>query len=114
MVPKVESKIKEKVKDENDKKIANELFFIVEKVRLGHPYHNLGQETSSCGIQDCMDFKDLKSICINYPFPTPFSDEFLDQVKGRRKYSFTNNFRISSGVNSGRGRKENTKFCYLT
>jgi hypothetical protein len=31
----------------------------------------------------------LNSACVHDPFPTPFSDEVLDQVAGKEYYSFT-------------------------
>jgi hypothetical protein len=47
------------------------------------------------GIDDiriCVDYKSLKSNCVNDPFPTPFSDEVLDQVVRNEAYYFTNGF----------------------
>jgi hypothetical protein len=37
------------------------------------------------GIEDirvCVDYRSLNIACVHDPFPTPFSDEVLDQVAG--------------------------------
>jgi hypothetical protein len=39
-----------------------------------------------------VDYKSLNSACVHDPFPTPFSDEVLDQVAGNEAYSFTDGF----------------------
>jgi hypothetical protein len=47
------------------------------------------------GIDDirvCVDYRSLNSTCVHDPFPTPFSDEVLDQVVGNEAYSFTDGF----------------------
>jgi hypothetical protein len=33
-------------------------------------------------IRVCVDYRSLNSACVHNPFPTPFSDEVLDQVVG--------------------------------
>jgi len=39
-----------------------------------------------------MDYKSMNSSCVHDLFPTPFSDEVLDQVEGKESYSFTDKF----------------------
>jgi hypothetical protein len=39
-----------------------------------------------------VDYRSLNSSCVHDPFPTPFSDEVLDQVAGNEAYSFTDGF----------------------
>jgi hypothetical protein len=55
---------------------------------------------SKKGIDDirvCVDYISLNSSCVHDPFPTPFSDEVLDQVVGNEAYSFIDGFfRLSS------------------
>jgi hypothetical protein len=34
----------------------------------------------------------MNSSCVHDPFPTPFSDEVLDQVAGNESYYFTDGF----------------------
>ena len=36
-----------------------------------------------------MDLYKLNDACIHDPFPTPFSDEILENVGGHEAYSFT-------------------------
>lgn len=39
-------------------------------------------------IRVCVDYKSLNAACVHDPFPTPFSDEVLDQVAGYEAYFF--------------------------
>ena len=40
----------------------------------------------------CVDLRKLNDACIHDPFPTPFTDEVLESVRGQEMYSFTNDF----------------------
>jgi len=39
-----------------------------------------------------VDYRSLNNAYVHDPFPTPFSDEFLNNVAGNEAYSFTNGF----------------------
>jgi len=41
-----------------------------------------------------MDLQKLKDACVHDPFPTPFTDEALDNVGNQEAYSFTNGFSL--------------------
>jgi hypothetical protein len=41
------------------------------------------------GIRICVDLKNLNDACLHDPFPTPFSDEVLENVGGQETHSFT-------------------------
>ena len=43
-------------------------------------------------IKICVDMHKLNDSCVHDPFPTPFSDEILDNVGGQEAYSFTDGF----------------------
>lgn len=43
-------------------------------------------------IRICVDLRKLNGACVHDPFPTPFTDEFLDNVGGQEAYSFTDGF----------------------
>eukprot|EP00253_Pinus_taeda_P017378 PITA_17378 len=43
-------------------------------------------------IRICMDLIKLNDACVHHPFPTPFTDEVLDNVSGQEAYSFTDGF----------------------
>jgi hypothetical protein len=43
-------------------------------------------------IRVCVDYKSLNASCVHDPFPTPFSNEVLDQVAINEAYSFTDGF----------------------
>jgi hypothetical protein len=39
-------------------------------------------------IRICVYLRKLNDACLHDPFPTPFTDEFLDNVGGHEVYSF--------------------------
>ena len=43
-------------------------------------------------IRICVDLRKLNDASILDPFPTPFTDEVLDNVGGQEVYSFTDGF----------------------
>jgi hypothetical protein len=43
-------------------------------------------------IQIYVDLRSLNTTCIHDPFPTPFTDEVLENVGSREAYSFTDGF----------------------
>jgi len=47
-------------------------------------------------IRICVDLQKLNDACVHDPFPTPFTDEFLDNVGIKEAHSFTDGF---SGYN---------------
>ena len=38
------------------------------------------------------NLRKLNDACLHDPFPTPFTDEFLESVDGQEMYSFTDGF----------------------
>jgi hypothetical protein len=40
----------------------------------------------------CVDLKKLNDASVHDPFPTPFTNEVLDNVGGQEVYSFTDGF----------------------
>jgi hypothetical protein len=44
------------------------------------------------GIRICVELSKLNDACLHDPFPTPFTDELLDNVGGHKVYSFTDGF----------------------
>ena len=51
------------------------------------------QEKKTKGeIRICVDLRKMNDACLHDPFPTPFIDEVLDNVKGQEVYSFTDGF----------------------
>ena len=62
------------------------------------------QEKKTKGeIRICVDLRKLNDGCLHDPFPTPFTDEVLDNVGGQEVYSFTDGF---SGYHQIRIEKE--------
>ena len=43
-------------------------------------------------IQICVDLRKLNDAYVHDPFPTPFTDEVLENVGSREAYSFTDGF----------------------
>jgi hypothetical protein len=50
------------------------------------------QEKKQGGIRICVDLRKLNDACLHDPFPTPFTDEVLENVGGHEVYSFTDGF----------------------
>jgi predicted RNA methylase len=61
-------------------------------------------------IQFCVDYRSHNVSCMHDPFPTPFSDEVLDQVAGNGAYSFTYGFLGYHQVRIVEEDKKNTTF----
>jgi hypothetical protein len=60
----------------------------------------------------CVDYRSLNFSCVHDPFPTPFTDEVLEQVAGKEVYSFTDGF---SGYHQVRIVKEDkNKTTFIT
>jgi hypothetical protein len=50
------------------------------------------QENKQGGIRIYVDLRKLNDACLHDPFPTPFTDEVLENVGGQEAYSFTDGF----------------------
>jgi hypothetical protein len=50
------------------------------------------QEKKKGGIRICFDLRKLNDSFLHDPFPTPFTDEVLENVGGQEAYSFTDGF----------------------
>ena len=50
------------------------------------------QDKKQLGIRICIDLRKLNDACLHDPFPTPFTDEVLENVGGHKVYSFTDGF----------------------
>jgi hypothetical protein len=98
-------RVKEKVKKEIDKMLEVKLMFEVEEVEWVSP---IVIQRKKCieDIRVCVDYRSLNSACMHDPFPTPFTDEVLEQVLGKEVYSFTDGF---SGYHQVRIFKEDKK-----
>jgi hypothetical protein len=54
--------------------------------------HMVVQEKKKGGIRIYVDLRKLNDSCLYNPFPTPFTDEVLENVGGQEAYSFTDGF----------------------
>jgi hypothetical protein len=50
------------------------------------------QEKKQGRIRICVELRNLNDTCLHDPFPTPFTDEVLENVGGNDVYSFTDEF----------------------
>jgi hypothetical protein len=81
---------KEKVKVELDRMLDTKLIEPVEESKWIIPM--VLQEMNTQGIRIYVDIRNLNDACLHDPFPTPFTDEVLENVVGQEAYSFTNGF----------------------
>lgn len=84
-------RVKEKVKKEIDNMLASGLIFPIDEAEWINPIV-IQDKKDSNEIWVCVDYRILNNACIPDPFPTPFSDEVLDNVGGNEAYSFTDGF----------------------
>ena len=50
------------------------------------------QDKNTGEIHICVDLRKLNDAYLDDPFPTPFTDEVLEEVGGQEMYSFTDGF----------------------
>jgi hypothetical protein len=81
---------KQKVKAEIDRMLEDRIIEPVEELKWVSSM--VVQEKKKGGIRVCFDLRNLNDACLHDPFPTPFTDEVLENVGGREAYSFTDGF----------------------
>ena len=50
------------------------------------------QEKNQRGIRICFNMRNINDTFLHDPFPTPFTDEVLENVRGQEAYTFTDGF----------------------
>jgi hypothetical protein len=81
---------KEKVKEEIDKMLEAGIIEPVEESEWISPM--VVQEKKQGGIRICVYLSKFNDACLHDPFPTPFTNELLENVEGQEAYSFTDGF----------------------
>jgi hypothetical protein len=81
---------KEKVKDKIDNMLNTIIIELVEESEWMIPM--VVQDKKTRGINIFVYLRKLNDECLHDPFPTPFTDEVLENVGGKETYSFTNGF----------------------
>jgi hypothetical protein len=83
-------KYKENVKAKIERMLDTWIIKLVEELEWINPMIVLDKKTG--GIHICVDLKKLNDGCLHDPFPTPFTDEVLENVGGKETYSFIDGF----------------------
>jgi hypothetical protein len=83
-------KYKEKVEIELDRTLEVGIIEPVEESKWLIPMVVQDKKTRENRI--CVDLRNLNDSCLHDPFPTPFTDEVLDNVGGQEVYYFTDGF----------------------
>jgi hypothetical protein len=83
-------KYKEKVKIELDRMLEAGIIELVEELEWISPM--VVQDKKKGEIRICVDLTKLNDAYLHDPFPTPFTDEVLDNVGGQEVYSFIDGF----------------------
>jgi hypothetical protein len=83
-------KYKEKVKIELDGMLEAGIIEPVEETKWISPM--VVQKKKKEEIRICIDLRKMNDSCLHDPFPTPFTDEVLDNVGSQEVYSFTDGF----------------------
>jgi len=84
-------KYKEKVHKELDKMLEARINEPVEESDWESPMV-VQEKKKQEEIRIYVDLRKLNDACIHDPFPTPFTDEVLQNVGGREAYSFIDGF----------------------
>ena len=79
---------KEKVRKKLDKMLVVGIIEPVEESEWVSPMVVQDKKTKG-EIRICVDLRKLNDAYVHDPFPTPFTDEVLDNVGGQEVYSFT-------------------------
>ena len=88
---KLNPKYKEKVRKELDKRlVAGIIEHVVESEWVSPMVVQDKKTKGEIGI--CVDLRELNDASVHDPFPTPFTDEVLDNVGGQEVYSFIDGF----------------------
>jgi hypothetical protein len=87
---KLNPKYKEKVNIELDRMLEVGIIEPVEESEWIIPM--VVQDKKTGEIRIFVDLKKINDACLHDPFPTPFTDEVLDNVEGQEVYSFTYGF----------------------
>ena len=83
-------KYKEKVNIEIDRMLEAGIIEPVEESEWISPMVVQYKKTGEIRIY--VDLRKFNNACLHDPFPTPFTDEVLDNVGGQEVYSFTDGF----------------------
>jgi hypothetical protein len=83
-------KYKEKVTIELDRMLEVGIIDPIEESKWISPM--VVQDKKMREIKICVDIRNLNDVCIHDPFPTPFTNEVLDNVGGQEEYSFIDGF----------------------
>jgi hypothetical protein len=81
---------KKKVKAKIDRMLEAGIIETVEEFEWLSPM--VVQEKKKGGIRICVNMRNMNYACLHDPFPTPFTDEVLENVGGHEAYSFTDGF----------------------
>lgn len=77
----IKPKYKEKVRQDLDKMLSTGIIMHVEESEWISPM--VIEDKKIRGIHICVDLCNLKDACVHGPFPTPFTDEILENVGER-------------------------------
>jgi hypothetical protein len=78
------------VREEIDRMLEARIIEPIEESKWISPM--VVQEKKKGGIRICVNLRKLNDAFQHDPFPTPFTDEVLENVGGREEYSFTDGF----------------------
>jgi hypothetical protein len=83
-------KYKHKVKTKLDRILEARIIELVKEYEWIIPM--VVQDKKTREIRICVDQRKLNDECLHDPFPTPFTDEVIDNVGGQKVYSFIDGF----------------------
>jgi hypothetical protein len=102
-------KYKEKVNIELDRMLEAGIIELVGESEWIIPM--VVQDKKIGEIRICVDLGRLNDACLHDPFPTPFTDEVLDNVGGQEVYSFIDGFSVYHQIQIAKEDRHKTIFA---
>lgn len=87
----INTEYKEKVHKELDKMLEAGIIEPVDESDWVSPMV-VQEKKQQAEIKICIDLRRLNDACVHDPFPMPFTDDVLENVGGKKAYSFTDGF----------------------
>ena len=89
---KLAHKYKEIVKKEIDNMLVVGIRYPIDQLEWESPMVIQLKKHDPTKLWICVDFLELNKVTLTDPFPTPFTDEMLNEVARHECYSFTDGF----------------------
>jgi hypothetical protein len=92
--------------------LASNIIYPIDKSEWENPMVVKSNKHDTKKIRICVDLWGLNKLIVTNPFPTPYSDDIINEVVGHEIYSFIDGFYGYNQVPIENEDQENTTFLY--